>query len=161
MSSRETSLYIQDYSPKSFVVRGDTQKYKETLKNLGGKWGTNFTDKQTGEKFGAWLYWNAKKSEIEEWLKTGTRITEKQNIIPKNINIQTSNSIKRLEMMEMMIIDIVEVLENIDTKETEKLKSNEFYLWYKKENENKYDLEDCEEVIEEENVKPHRRLLKK
>ena len=31
-------LYINDYSPKSFVMRGDTKSYKETLKKLGGKY---------------------------------------------------------------------------------------------------------------------------
>lgn len=159
MSSRETTLYIQDYSAKSFVVRGDTQTYKDELKNLGGKWGNSFTDKETGEKFGAWLFWSAKKPEIEKWLRTGTIEKEKQIIKQKNVVSQPIELIKRIERMEMMMIDIVEVLENIDIEETEKLKSNEFYLWYKKENENKYNLEDYEE--EEEEVKPRKRLLNK
>ena len=74
--SSNNNIYIQEYSGKSFVVRGDTQKYKETLKNLGGKWGSNFTDKNTGEKFGAWLFWSSKKEEIENWIKSGLKFKE-------------------------------------------------------------------------------------
>jgi hypothetical protein len=31
-------IYIEDYSEKSFVVRGETQQVKDKLKIMGGKW---------------------------------------------------------------------------------------------------------------------------
>ena len=31
-----SSIFIEEYSPKSFVVRGDTLEHKESLKSLGG-----------------------------------------------------------------------------------------------------------------------------
>ena len=37
-----SAVYIEEYSPKSFVVRGETKEYKEALKALGGKWNSSF-----------------------------------------------------------------------------------------------------------------------
>jgi len=64
-------IYIEDYSGKSFVVRGDTREYKDSLKALGGKWNSRLTDKQTDEKFGAWLFWSDKRSDLDSWLEKG------------------------------------------------------------------------------------------
>ena len=68
MSSQLLNAYIEEYSPKSFVVRGNTMQIKDNLKSMGGKWTNGLTDKESGEKFGAWLFWNAKKPEIEQFL---------------------------------------------------------------------------------------------
>lgn len=65
---------ISNYSEKSFVVRGDdTKEHKDTLKNMGGKWNSGLTDKETGEKFGAWIFWSDKRQVVEQWLKTGCK----------------------------------------------------------------------------------------
>lgn len=63
------SIYIQDYSLKTFIVRGETKEYKNSLKTLGGKWNPMLTDKETGQKFGGWIFFSEKRSEIEEWIK--------------------------------------------------------------------------------------------
>ena len=52
--SSTTDIYIYDYTAKSFVIRGDTQPHKDSIKAMGGKWGSNYTDKESGEKFGGW-----------------------------------------------------------------------------------------------------------
>jgi hypothetical protein len=39
-----TDLTVEDYSEKAIVVRGDTQTYKQQLKDLGGKWNTRLRD---------------------------------------------------------------------------------------------------------------------
>jgi len=160
MATKQLSVYIEDYSPKSFVVRGDTQQYKDTLKNMGGKWGSSFTDKNSGEKFGAWLFWSAKRTELEEWVKNGMNtVTKKivENTI-KNTNKSSDNICKRLEQLESMIIDVVDVLESIDNKKTQKLKKTEFYLWYKSQMENNCDSDIEEE--EDDTPEPRKRLLK-
>ena len=161
MSSTQSSVYIQEYSPKSFVVRGNTQPHKESLKNLGGKWGNNFTDKETGEKFGAWLFWTAKKPELEKWIKDGMVIAEKTYSPKKEKNITTSSNdmSERMYRIESMIIDIVEVMESMDIDNVEKLKDTDFYKWYVKQNECKFDADDTFE--DEEEIKPRKRLLKK
>lgn len=158
MSTKQLSVYIEDYSPKSFVVRGDTQQYKDTLKNMGGKWGNSFTDKNSGEKFGAWLFWSAKRSELEEWITNGmntiTQKTVETNI--KNTPKSSDNISKRLEQLESIIIDVIEVIESIDNKKTQKLKKTEFYMWYKSQMNT-----DCNSDVEEEDTsEPRKRLLK-
>ena len=65
------SIFIEDYTPKSFVVRGDTRDSKDSLKALGGKWNSSLTDKDTGDKFGAWLFWSDKRKELDSWIKKG------------------------------------------------------------------------------------------
>ena len=67
------TLYIEEYSPKSFIVRGETREYKDSLKALGGKWNSSLTDKQSGDKFGAWLFWGEKRKEINEWIEKGCK----------------------------------------------------------------------------------------
>ena len=64
------SIYIEEYSYKSFVVRGDTREYKESLKAMGGKWNSRLTDKN-GDKFGAWLFWTDKRKEVNSWFSKG------------------------------------------------------------------------------------------
>ncbi len=71
MSINKTEIYIEEYSEKSFVVRGDTRPYRDSLKALGGKWANRLTDKNNGEKFGAWLFWSAKLPEVNTWIKKG------------------------------------------------------------------------------------------
>jgi hypothetical protein len=65
------SIFIEDYTPKSFVVRGDTRDSKDSLKALGGKWNSSLTDKDSGDKFGAWLFWSDKRKELDSWIKKG------------------------------------------------------------------------------------------
>lgn len=53
-------LTIEQYSEKAIAVRGNTQQYKENLKELGGKWNSRLIGG------GGWIFPNAKKSKIEE-----------------------------------------------------------------------------------------------
>tara|TARA_Y100000389_G_scaffold151795_1_gene151605 strand:- start:2552 stop:3040 length:489 start_codon:yes stop_codon:yes gene_type:complete len=162
MTSTQSSVYIQEYSAKSFVVRGDTQPHKEALKNLGGKWGNSFTDKESGEKFGAWLFWTAKKPELEKWISNGMVITEKSSSPKKEkVTSTESNDMReRINRIETMLIDIVEVMESLDIDDIEKLKNTDFYKWYAKQNESKFSTDDTFDE-EEEETKPRKRLLKK
>jgi len=73
MTTEEPSVYVQTYSDKSFVVRGDTRPHRNSLKAFGGKWANRLTDKETGEKFGAWLFWTAKLPELNKWVQNGCK----------------------------------------------------------------------------------------
>lgn len=64
-------IKIETYTSKSFVLRGNTRPHKETIKYMGGKWNARLTDKKTQEKFGAWLFWADKKTEIQQWILRG------------------------------------------------------------------------------------------
>jgi hypothetical protein len=54
---------LQNYSDKSFVVRGeDTIKIKDTLKYIGGKWNSSLKDG------GAWIFSNNQRERVEKLL---------------------------------------------------------------------------------------------
>lgn len=74
-----SGIYIEEYSPKSFVVRGNTKDYKESLLALGGKWNSSLTDKKSGDKFGAWLFWGDKQNQISEWIEKGCKVVNKSS----------------------------------------------------------------------------------
>ena len=73
-------LYINDYSPKSFVMRGDTKSYKETLKKLGGKYNSRLKDENspTGVSPG-WIFPKTKKEDVEQFLEKG-QISEEEEV---------------------------------------------------------------------------------
>lgn len=54
-----TNITVENYSDKSFVVRGEgTRGFKDTLKVIGGKWNRSLTDSKTRELFSAWIFSN-------------------------------------------------------------------------------------------------------
>jgi hypothetical protein len=64
-------VYIEEYSPKSFVVRDETNEYehREALEKLGGKWNRFLREKETGVVFAGWIFYNGKRTQVDEWLK--------------------------------------------------------------------------------------------
>ena len=104
-SQQRIDLNIENYSDKSFVIRGDsTREYKESLKALGGKWNSRLTDKENGSKFGAWLFWTEKRPEIERWLEQGCPIVEKtaeSRIASADTGLQ--KIIKRVDRIEALL----------------------------------------------------------
>jgi hypothetical protein len=108
-----SSVFIEEYSPKSFVVRGDTREHKESLKSLGGKWNSGLTDKKSGDKFGAWLFWNEKQQEIKSWIAKGCKSVEKSEtevFKPKEINTFEKESSKNLEVKVDILLKMMEAL---------------------------------------------------
>jgi len=72
-----SNIFIEKYSDKSFVIRGETTEYKDIIKSMGGKWNSRLKEQNNQEKFGAWLFWNDKRSEIDEWFDKGCPKIEK------------------------------------------------------------------------------------
>lgn len=58
-------LEIEKYFDNSIVVYGDTNYYKEELKELGGKF---YNDLNINGKSG-WLFYNKSREKLEEWIK--------------------------------------------------------------------------------------------
>ena len=107
-------LYIENYSQKSFVVRGNTVPFKNDLKKLGGKWNSRLTDKKNGEKFGAWLFWSDKKKDIEEWLKNGC-----DKIVSNNYSEDMFELINKLQKEVELLEKRINVLEKNESIEEE------------------------------------------
>jgi hypothetical protein len=67
-SEGTSDLNIQEYSPKSFVVIGNTKEHKDKLKSLGGKWNKGLTNKESGKRFCGWIFSNNKMKLVEEYI---------------------------------------------------------------------------------------------
>ena len=113
------NIYIENYSEKSFVLKGETQNFKDDIKKIGGKWTTGFTDKKTGEKFAAWLFFINKKSEVEKWIN-GNKSEDIKNICSDVKKSEDKNDYKdilnRLLKIENSICEIYKELKKNNKK---------------------------------------------
>jgi|SaaInlV_165m_DNA_1040744.scaffolds.fasta_scaffold00259_23 hypothetical protein len=112
-----TNLLIQEYSDKTFVVRGDTKPYKDILKNMGGKWNSRLTEKDSEDKFGAWLFFTSKRSEVDEWFSKGC-INDTSSVSNK---ISYSPKSNELERIEAKLDKILAILNNSNNELVEDL----------------------------------------
>jgi hypothetical protein len=71
------SIYIEDYTEKSFVVLGETKEHKENLKKLGGKWNSKLRDDKAG-----WIFMMKDKSIVQDYIDSG-------KVVNTNINSST------------------------------------------------------------------------
>ena len=110
-------IYIEEYSPKSFVVRGGTKPHKDSLLALGGKWNSSLTDKQSGDKFGAWLFWGEKRKEITEWIEKGCKTverTQQTGVFEKSQSSSSSeNSRDNTSRLEAKIDALTKMVESL------------------------------------------------
>jgi hypothetical protein len=60
----ESKAFIQDYTDKSFVVRGDTIKIKDKLKDMGGRFNKFLKEKDNDNRFAGWIFSMNKKEVI-------------------------------------------------------------------------------------------------
>lgn len=178
------TIYIEDYTAKSFVVRGETREYKDALKAMGGKWNPTLTDKQTGTKFGAWLFWSDKRKEIDDWFENGCPDVEGVTRNPSSpthtfgssggLDRQTALTIKNLEekvdrmskmlesICEIHDLDIPKLVEKksapIIVKPQKVLKPKVKTIKTQPDAITEFDSGDDNE---DEKITPYRRLLKK
>ena len=71
----KTDVNIENYTAKSFVLLGNTKKYKDDIKKLGGKFNCNLKDNKVG-----WIFPIDKKDQVEKWIKSDNNISEKTEI---------------------------------------------------------------------------------
>jgi hypothetical protein len=115
-----SKIYTEQYSEKSFVVIGDTQEHKESLKAMGGKWNSRLTNKE-GDIFGAWLFWSAKKLEVDNWIKNGYPSVNKSERNYDNSFGNTNSSDRqisiKIESMERKIDYLIKLVEALSISE--------------------------------------------
>jgi len=109
-------IFIEYYSERSFVVRGDTERYKESLKSLGGKWNSNLTDKNNNNtRFGAWLFWSDKKETIENWIKHDCK-----TIPETKTNVGSGSLENRIKYLELKVEQLSKIISSmtVDSNKT-------------------------------------------
>lgn len=133
--SSTNNIYIYDYTAKSFVVRGDTQPHKDSIKAMGGKFDTRFTDKETGEKFGGWLFWTSKRSELANWIQDGCPTVTKEdkpNVPTTWEEIGVAGRVRapqddNTSEMREMLIEVVNIIQELSPESIKKLSNTAFY----------------------------------
>lgn len=65
-------ISIEQYSERSIVVYGDTRKYKEDLKKLGGKYNSRLNGKP------GWIFPKTKEGDVNRFINGGERLVSKE-----------------------------------------------------------------------------------
>ncbi len=86
----KTDIYIEDYTPKSFVVLGNTKIYKEDIKRLGGKFNQNLSGNRVG-----WIFPISLKEQVSNWISRDEKIPEKQS----SLEITLQKMLKNQELI--------------------------------------------------------------
>jgi len=72
----EYKIKMEQYSPKSFVVIGDTKPYKDQIKKLGGKWNPSL-------KCGAgWIFSNHHTEKVKTFIQSISEPVEEPTTKP-------------------------------------------------------------------------------
>jgi hypothetical protein len=176
-----TDLTIEDYTDKSIAVQGNTRKYKEDLKKLGGKYNGSLKNGP------GWIFPKTLEKELRTFVKNGKRlVTEEEettgeerstqrskewsesksssvNIPPtlseyaSIINLIKSMS-KKIDFLEnSMNLLLTEEQKKINNNETKKLKTVKVVKSIKKNVE--IDSDDSD-TLSENNVYPPKRLMR-
>lgn len=76
ITARQVGAYtIVDYTPRAFLVTGDTKPIKEQLKGLGGRFNMFEIHKGTRQYSPAWVYPKTRLAIVEQFLQTGVMPT--------------------------------------------------------------------------------------
>lgn len=140
MSSRSSCKIVQ-YSPKCVVLVGNTTEYKEDMKTMGGKWNSRLTNKETGEKFGGWIFMKSREDALKSWIDSG-----KVSKFEFDNNSRKDKELKIEDDVLKLLLKRIDVLESEVKMLKERLDDSE-----------EYTVED--DSGEEEEVTP-RRLLR-
>ena len=83
----KSDIFIEDYTPKSFVLLGNTKVYKESIKKLGGKFNANLKDNKIG-----WIFPMEKKSQVQTWMNSDEQqqVEVEQNMFQKILQNQST-----------------------------------------------------------------------
>ena len=105
-------ISIVKYSEKCIVVCGeDTESVKEDLKRMAGKWNARLTNKETGERFGGWIFPVKFQSDIEKFLASDK----------PSKNLQNKDMREVWKRIEKMLERIMDVLETKDEESEEEI----------------------------------------
>ncbi len=83
------TFYVRSYTPKSFVLYGDTKPFKEEIKALGGSW-----NPYLAERLKAWVFPTTRRPIVNAWLdKIAKDVPEVtvEELSPLAIKIKSKN----------------------------------------------------------------------
>ena len=96
-------IILEQYSEKAIVLFGDTEKVKDRIKTLGGKYNSNLKGRP------GWVFTNSSRPKLEAFLKTleDGGDTEEIRVEPTRVYSSAEPNIdvllKRIEKLELRI----------------------------------------------------------
>lgn len=72
MSTKFTNITISNYSSNSIAVEGETKKYKEDLKKLGGKYNANLKNGP------GWIFPKTSEKDVTSFINGGKRLVSEE-----------------------------------------------------------------------------------
>jgi hypothetical protein len=115
--SRFTNITVTDYTNTSVVVEGETIKYKEDLKKLGGKYNAKLKNGP------GWIFPKSSEKDIISFINGGKRlVSEEEEQTANEISKQKSKEWKEKQTFKSPIIseqktdDVLTELKNIMTE---------------------------------------------
>jgi len=80
-TTSDSGIIINDYSDKCIAVQGDTRKYKDDLKQIGGKYNANLKGGP------GWVFSKSNEKQVRDFIDKGVHISDEQ----KNVSNSTSS----------------------------------------------------------------------
>ena len=100
------SLYVEDYSERAIVVRGETKNYKKGLAQLGGKYNARLRD-------GAgWIFPKKRQKEVDSFIENATPEEEGDEEKSKKYKNSSSSSdiTDRLDRIENLLNKLLSIV---------------------------------------------------
>ena len=111
-------ISVEQYTERSIVVRGETRKYKEDLKKLGGK----YNSRLRGEP--GWIFPITKKGDVLSFISNGERLVSEEEekageIMTREWENKRENDKKSISQCDDVVISMLKKLSfKIDRIET-------------------------------------------
>lgn len=139
-------LIIEEYSEKSFVVRGDTKPHSNKLKDLLG----SYNPRLRGGP--GWIFANKNRGDVEDYISRNNIPIEINPTLPSQINREVNREVNREIKSKDVYENFTKILERLE-KKIDKL------LCYHSQTEQNHRILEDQDFKEEEDIKPKKRLL--
>jgi len=91
-------ITLEQYSEKAIVLFGDTEKVKERIKTLGGKYNSNLKGRP------GWVFTNSSRPKVEAFLKTLENGEDTEDVrVEPSTEPNLDLLLKRIEQLELRI----------------------------------------------------------
>jgi len=101
-------ITYESYSENSIVVRGNTRKYKEDLKKLGGKYNGML---KTGDP--GWIFTKKSEKDVKAFINNGVRIATEEDSSFKH-QIPALPSLEEFALLISMVKNLTTKMENME-----------------------------------------------
>lgn len=115
------SVQLIDYTEKSIAVFGETEKIKDYLEKLGGKFNPGLTNKTTGSREAGWIFIKSKAKEVQKLVdgfnKGELNLNKETSILDVMMNKQktVSKSTGDFVITKEMYMTLISRIERLET----------------------------------------------